>query len=64
MNHRLYAADIGVFDEHGQRPAQHGFAADPPELLGQVAARARSAPGGHDDGGNVRHASMLPNALL
>ena len=60
VNNRLYAADVGMFYEHGQRPAQHGFATDLPELLGQIAAGARSASCGHDDGGDVRHAVGAP----
>ncbi len=60
MDYRLYETDVGMFYEHGQRAAQHGLATDPPELLGQIAARARSPPCGYDDGGDVRHAVVLP----
>ena len=55
VNNRQYAADVLSFYEHGQRPPQHDFATDLPELLGQFAARAHSAPGGDNDGGDVRH---------
>jgi hypothetical protein len=50
--------------EHGERAAQHGFAADLPELLGQIAAGAGSAPGGDNNNGNVRHAVSAPEWAL
>ena len=60
MYNRLYHGNLGMFGEHGQRPGQQGLASDLPELLGQIAARAQSAPGGDDDGGDVRHAAGAP----
>jgi hypothetical protein len=62
VDHRLYAADVSVFYERYQRPAQQGFAADPPELLGQIAARgAGSPPCGDNDGGDIWHAKATPS---
>jgi hypothetical protein len=61
VNNRLYEGDVRMFYEHGQRPAQHGFATDRPELLGQIATRARSASGRHDDCCNARHAMRTPD---
>jgi hypothetical protein len=59
-NNRLYEGDVPMFYEHGQRAPQHAFATDRPELLGQIAARARSPPGGHDDGCDAPHAVDAP----
>ena len=59
-NNRLYEADLAMFYEHGQRAPQHAFATDRPELLGQIAARARSPPSGDYDGCDAPHAVGAP----
>ena len=68
MNNRLHKRDFVMRDEGRERPAQHGLATDPPELLGQglgeIAARARSPACGHDDDGDLRHVLDAPQWTL
>jgi hypothetical protein len=53
-----------MFHQHGQAPPDHGFATDWPKLLGQIAARARSPPGGDNDDCDLGHAADAPEFPL
>jgi hypothetical protein len=60
MDDRLYNIDLWVFQEHDEALPDHRLATDRPELLGQIAAYARTPSSGDKDDCDTRHAIDAP----